>query len=154
MTAIPEMAEPGSDAQQMVGNLLTIMDALVATVEEETELVRSGQLRQAVELEKTKSELTSHYLADNARLKANASAIAQDLPNAMEMLRQRHESFRTLLQINLAVLATAHAVSEGIIRGAAGELARRSAPQTYGATGREVGGSPRSSPPVAVSRTL
>jgi hypothetical protein len=154
MTAIPEMAEPGSDAQQMVGNLLTIMDALVATVEQETELVRSGQLRQAVELEKTKSELTNRYLADNARLKANASAIAHDLPKAMEMLRQRHESFRALLQINLAVLATAHAVSEGIIRGAAGELARRSAPQIYGASGREVGASPRSALPVAVSRTL
>jgi hypothetical protein len=154
MTATPEIAARGSDAQQMVSNLLTIMDALVATVEQETELVRSGQLRQAVELEKTKSELTNRYLADNARLKANASAIAHDLPKAMEMLRQRHESFRALLQINLAVLATAHAVSEGIIRGAAGELARRSAPQTYGASGREVGGSPRSAPPVAVSRTL
>jgi hypothetical protein len=155
MTATPEIAARGSDAHQMVGDLLTIMDALVATVEQETELVRSGQLRQAVELEKTKSELTSRYLADNARLKANASTtIAQGLPKAMEMLRQRHESFRALLQINLAVLATAHAVSEGIIRGAAGELARRSAPQTYGASGREIGGSPRSAPPVAVSRTL
>jgi hypothetical protein len=154
MTATPEIADPRGNAQRMLANLLAIMDALVATVEQETELVRSGQLRQAVELEKTKSELTSRYLADNARLKANASTIAQDLPKAMEMLRERHEGFRALLQINLAVLATAHAVSEGIIRGAAGELARRSAPQTYGASGREVGASPRSAPPVAVSRTL
>lgn len=154
MSAAPEPSDRDSDAQQIVGNLLTIMDALVATVEQETQLVRSGQLNQASELVKAKSELTSRYLSDSAWLKANAAAIAHDFPKAAELLRQRHESFRALLQINLAVLATAHAVSEGIIRGAAGELARRTGPQTYGASGREVGGSPRSAPPIAISRTL
>jgi hypothetical protein len=144
----------GNDARKMLSNLLTVMDALVATVEQETDLVRCGQLSHASELEKTKSELASRYLADSARMKANAPALAQDFPKAAEMLRQRHEQFRALLQINLAVLATAHAVSEGIIRGAAGELARRNGPQTYGASGREVGTSPRSAAPVAVSRTL
>jgi hypothetical protein len=153
MSLTQKQADRGSDAQQMMGNLLTIMDALVATVERETDLVRAGHLSEATELEKTKTELASRYLADSAWLKANAAAIAQDFPKAAEMLRQRHEPFRALLQINLAVLATAHAVSEGIIRGAAGELARRNAPQTYGASGREVGASPRSAPPVAVSRT-
>ena len=154
MSAAPETSDRGSDAQQIVGNLLTIMDALVATVEHETQLVRSGQLNQASELVKTKSELASRYLSDSAWLKANGAAIAHDFPKAAELLRQRHESFRALLQINLAVLATAHAVSEGIIRGAAGELARRNGPQTYGASGREAGGSPRSAPPIAISRSL
>lgn len=154
MSAAVDAAGRGHDAQQMMGNLLTIMDALVATVERETELVRAGHLSQATELETTKAELASRYLADSAWLKANAAGIAQDFPKAAETLRQRHELFRALLQINLAVLATAHAVSEGIIRGAAGELARRNAPQVYGASGREVAASPRSAPPVAVSRTL
>ena len=35
---------------------------------------------------------------------------------------QCHNTFRDLLQTNLTVLATAHAVSEGIIRGVSGEL--------------------------------
>lgn len=153
MSLAPEAASRGNDAQQMIGNLITIMDALVATVERETALVRAGHLNQASELEKEKSELASRYLADSAWLKANAAAIAQDFPKAAETLRQRHELFRALLQINLAVLATAHAVSEGIIRGAAGELARKNAPQTYGVSGRQVGASPRSAPPVAVSRS-
>ena len=40
-------------------------------------------------------------------------------------LQPRHDTFRALLQINLTVLATAHAVSEGIVRGVSGELARK-----------------------------
>ena len=59
-----------------------------------------------------------------------------------------------LLQMNLTVLATAHAVSEGIIRGVSGELARTRAPQTYGASGRANAPDPRASQPLALSRKL
>ena len=43
-------------------------------------------------------------------------------------MRERHTAFQALLQTNMTVLATAHAVSEGIIRGVSGELARKRAP--------------------------
>ena len=69
-------------------------------------------------------------------MKAAREFIAQSLPEALERLRPRHEAFQALLQTNLTVLATAHAVSEGIIRGVSGELARKQAPSTYGASGR------------------
>ena len=80
--------------------------------------------------------------------------IAGALPDALAALRQRHTAFQSLLQQNLTVLATAHAVSEGIIRGVSGELARKHAPSTYGASGRATGPSPKASPPLALSRTL
>ena len=51
-------------------------------------------------------------------------------------LRKRHDVFRALLQMNLTVLATAHAVSESIMRGVSRELARKATPQAYGASGR------------------
>ena len=51
-------------------------------------------------------------------------------------LRQRHDLFRAVLQMNLTVLATAHAVSESIMRGVSAELARKATPQAYGASGR------------------
>ena len=54
----------------------------------------------------------------------------------IDALHQRHDLFHALLQINLTVLATAHAVSEGIMRGVHDEVTRKSAPQTYGASGR------------------
>ena len=62
--------------------------------------------------------------------------------------------FRPLLQTNLTVLATAHAVSEGIIRGVSGELARKRTPSTYGASGRANGPAAKASQPLAFSRTL
>jgi hypothetical protein len=52
------------------------------------------------------------------------------------------------------VLATAHAVSEGIVRGVSGELARKSSPQTYGASGRANTPDPRAAQPLALSRML
>jgi hypothetical protein len=76
------------------------------------------------------------------------------LPAALDRLRNRHDAFQALLQTNLTVLATAHAVSEGIIRGVSGELARKLAPSTYGASGRANGPSAKTSQPLALSRRL
>ena len=86
--------------------------------------------------------------------KAAKDIIATSLPEALERLRARHDAFQALLQTNLTVLATAHAVSEGIIRGVSGELARKQAPSTYGATGRASPPSSKVSQPLAISRTL
>ena len=52
------------------------------------------------------------------------------------------------------VLATAHAVSEGIIRGVNTEMQRRSMPNTYTANGRRSAPGPRNNAPFAVSRSL
>ena len=91
-------------------------------------------------------------MADAKRVEANAPLLKRHVPKLLVELRRRHEQFQATLQMNLAVLATAHAVSEGIIRGVAGELARKSAPRTYGMSGR-----PSAAPaakPVALSRTM
>jgi hypothetical protein len=52
------------------------------------------------------------------------------------------------------VLATAHAVSEGIVRGVSDELARKAAPQTYGSSGRANAPGKSATAPLAVSRSL
>jgi hypothetical protein len=54
----------------------------------------------------------------------------------------------------MTVLATAHAVSEGVIRGVSGELARKRTPSTYGATGKASRPPAGASQPLALSRTL
>ena len=142
------------EAQHAIANLERIMDGLLATVEEETALVRGGQIREAARLEGAKSELTSFYLAETERLKASKSFMQRNLPDALASLRQRHESFHALLQINLTVLATAHAVSEGIVRSVSDEINRTQVPQTYGATGRATVAKPKNRQPIALSRTL
>jgi hypothetical protein len=150
----PPPIQTTAEAENLVRHLLAAMDALVATVEEETRLVRAGKLKEAAALEATKAELGRSYAADSAQVKANLPVLKARVPALLDALRQQHDTFNALLQINLTVLATAHAVSEGLIRGAHAEVARKNAPQVYGSSGR-ASAPPRSmATPVSVSRTL
>jgi hypothetical protein len=142
------------EAERVIANLNTIMDRLVETVEEETARVRAGRLADAAELAEGKAELGRRYAVESERVTAARELIARSLPDALDALRKRHTAFQVLLQTNLTVLATAHAVSEGIIRGVSGELARKRTPSTYGASGRANAPSAKASLPLAVSRTL
>jgi hypothetical protein len=143
-----------AEAEHVVDHFFKIMDALLTTVEEETNLVRAGRLRAVTSLEQPKAELARLYIADLLRLRANQNYLTQAVPEILGDLRRRHDTFRALLQINLTVLATAHAVSEGIVRGVSSELARKTAPQTYGASGRASAPHARAGQPLAVSRSL
>jgi flagellar biosynthesis/type III secretory pathway chaperone len=138
----------------LIARLAEAMASLLAVLEEETQLVRDGRISEITRIEPRKSDLARRYVADAGAVRANALYLAHQTPREFDDLRRRHEQFRAVLQINLAVLATAHAVSEGIIRGAAGELARKATPQTYGAGGRATAPGSNGCPPVAVSRRL
>ena len=141
-------------AEKAVASLESVMDRLEQTVTEETARVRAGHLRQAAQLDQAKIEFARLYVSESDYVKAARNAIARLAPEALERLRRRHDAFQGVLQTNLTVLATAHAVSEGIIRGVSGELARKQAPSTYGATGRAQTPSSKASPPLAISRTF
>jgi hypothetical protein len=147
-------AATAAEAQALVAHLAEVMESLLRTLEQETTLVRAGKLGDAAALEQSKSNLARDYMNDAARLKASQNLIARTNPGQFETLRRQHDEFHALLQINLAVLATAHAVSEGIMRGVADELARKNTPQAYGASGRTATPSPGSAQPLAVSRVL
>jgi RNase P/RNase MRP subunit p29 len=146
--------ESAAEAENLIRHLLTAMDALVATVEEETNLVRAGKVKDAVALEAAKAQLARAYVSDTAQVKANLPVLRKHTPELLAALRKQHDTFNALLQINLTVLATAHAVSEGLIRGAHAEVARKTAPQTYGSSGRPVAPPKNTAVPVSVSRSL
>jgi hypothetical protein len=153
----PTLARPvGSqaEAQQLIGHLSDVMDALLGLVEEETRLVRQGKLTEMARLGEKKTALARLYLADTTRLQASEPYLKQTVPGVLQVLRERHNTFRAMLQINLTVLATAHAVAEGIIRGVSEEMNRKSGPQTYGASGRQMAPPARTSQPLTLSRTL
>jgi hypothetical protein len=144
-----------AEAQGLIAHIAEVMDMLVGVLQQETELVRGGRLSAAGQLQVAKNDLTRHYIADTLRLRASRPQLSQLLPTeTLAALHEHHERFRALLQINLTVLATAHAVSEGIIRGVSGEMARKSVPQVYGASGRTVAPTRNAGPPLAVSRML
>lgn len=155
--ASPESPRPvasPAEAEALIRHLRDVMDALLGTVEEETELVRAGKLTEAAKLEPTKAELSRMYVADTTRIKASQGYLARTTPGMVDDLRQRHDEFRALLQMNLTVLATAHAVSESILRGVSDELARKATPQAYGATGRAATPPASSRQPLTISRVL
>jgi hypothetical protein len=150
----PAPIQTANEAENLIRHLLTAMDALVATVEQETGLVRAGKLKDAGALEAAKAELARAYVSDTAQVKANLPVLKKQVPDLLAALRKQHDTFNALLQINLTVLATAHAVSEGLIRGAHAEVARKNAPQTYGNSGRAVAPPRNAAVPVSVSRSL
>lgn len=154
--AAPAVAPPitsTADAARLATEFSQVMEALVGIVEEETKLVRAGRLREAAKLDLAKSELARLYYVQAARVKGCRTLLASYSPELLAELRRRHDLFRALLQINLTVLATAHAVAEGLVRGVSGELARKSAPQTYTAAGRNAA-TPTAAQPLALSRRL
>lgn len=150
----PQPVHSAAEAENLVRHLLTAMDALLATVDQETALVRAGKLKDAVALEATKTDLARAYVSDTAQVKANLAILKKHVPDLLAALRKQHDTFNALLHINLTVLATAHAVSEGLIRGAHSEVARKHAPQTYGNSGRPVAPRKSAAVPVSVSRSL
>jgi hypothetical protein len=139
---------------QAISELAAAMDDIILLLEQETALVRAGRLADAAKLEATKAELAQKYYVGASRIKAALAQIRESAPEALASIERKHQEFRALLQMNLTVLATAHAVSEGIMRGVSEELARKSAPSTYGATGRANAPAPGAGQPLAVSRVL
>ena len=143
-----------AEGEALMKHLMEVMDALLRAVEEETELVRAGLLVEAARLEATKAELSNMYLVAATRIQASQVYLDRVTPGIASELRQRHDLFRAVLQMNLTVLATAHAVSESIMRGVSGELARKATPQGYGASGRAALPAAAATQPLTLSRIL
>jgi hypothetical protein len=150
----PKAMTTMAEAQAVAAHLNEVMDALLTVVEQETDLVRAGRIAAAAQLEQSKNDLTRLYVADTLALNANKGFIEAHQPALLKSLRQRHDNFHALLQINLTVLATAHAVAESLVRGVSAELTKKSAPQIYGASGRASAPRANTSVPIAMMRTL
>jgi hypothetical protein len=143
-----------AEARKLAETLMEVMSALLGVIERETELVRAGKLREALAFEPQKTDLSRRYVNAVAQLKASQKYLAQTAPELLTTLHRHHDVFRAMLQINLTVLATAHAVSESIVRGVNTEIQRRNIPNTYTAAGQRATPGPRHMTPLAVSRSL
>jgi hypothetical protein len=149
----PVAATP-ADARKLAENLMDVMSALLGVIERETALVRAGKLREAMAFEPDKTALSRRYVNAVGQLKASQKYLSQTAPELLTTLHRHHDTFRAMLQVNLTVLATAHAVSESIVRGVNTEMQRRNIPNTYTAAGRRAAPGPRHITPLAVSRSL
>ena len=150
----PAATPSAVDPQRLATEMADVMAALFSVVERETELVRAGRVADAMALEADKSALSRRYVNLVSALKANQQHLRAVAPELLATLQRQHETFRAMLQVNLTVLATAHAVSEGVVRGVNTEVQRRNIPQTYTASGQRTAPSSRHITPLAVSRSL
>ena len=148
MTAITTAAQ----AEQAVDEMTALMEQLAAVLAQETRLVHAGKVRGAAALAPTKAELAGRLFAAGESFKASAKFLQQSAPQRCAALLRLQEGFRGIVQKNMIVLATAHAVSEGIVRRLSGDLARKAAPQVYGSTGRTTAPTAKHGRPLALSR--
>jgi hypothetical protein len=142
------------NAENAVTELETSIANLLAVIEQETRLTRAGLVRDAAALDQRKGALARVYSDNTARIKANKELLARVLPAKLRALTERHRHLQASLQTNMTVLATAHAVSQDIVRSVADEMTRRAAPSTYSAGGKANTPPPRAAQPIAVSRSI
>ncbi len=143
-----------AEAEQAIDTVAGLIEKLSGLIEHETKLVRAGQMRSATGLGAQKTQLASELYTCGERLKANAKFLTKATPERCAVLSRVQETFRAVLQRNLIVLATTHAVSEGIMRRLSGDLAKKTAPQIYGRSGRATAPSSKYGQPLAISRKL
>jgi len=143
-----------ADAENAIARVADLIAKLQGVIEQETVLVHAGKIRKAATIGPTKSELAGQLFAATEWLKTNAKFLLRAAPASAAALRQLQQAFQAALQKNMIVLATSHAVSEGIVRRLSGDLARKASPQVYGASGRTVAPNPKRGQPLAVSRVL
>ncbi len=151
------MTKPMTNAAEAEGaldELRGIVEKLTALLAQETALIRAGEIRGAAAMEPAKQDLTGRLLAAGERIKANAKFILAAAPARCAALKSVQAAFGAVIQKNMMVLATAHAVSEGIVRRLSSEVTRKASPQVYGASGRATAPSPKHARPLAVSKTL
>jgi hypothetical protein len=143
-----------AEADKAIDDFAALIGKLSGLMEQETALVHAGQVKSATGLGDAKTELAGQLYVIAERIKGSAKFLAQAAPARCATLQRLQDAFRIVLQKNMIVLATAHAVSEGIVRRLSGDLARKSTPQVYGASGRASAPNPKYGQPLAVSRKL
>ncbi|WP_293863750.1 hypothetical protein [uncultured Alsobacter sp.] len=141
------------DAEAMVEALIGLMGSLNRVVLDETELLRASRLREAATLADAKSDAAKAYVQGLDALKSNAIALARWAPASVARLKQAQASLAEALSVNMAVLATARSVSEGIVRSLAAEVDAPRTLNTYG-QGRQRPASRQSPGPLMISKSL
>lgn len=151
---LPAPIATPQDALALVAGLRATMAELTGVLAEETALIRAARLKAAQPLEARKAELSRRYLADLGRMKLHRDVVRAHAGKGLATLEADHAVLQEALEVNLAVLATAHAVAEGIIRHVSTAVEAKRAPTVYGANGRTTAPPPRAAAPVAFVRTL
>lgn len=123
------------EAEQLVASAVDALDRLEPLIDEETRLFKVGKVREALGMAVEKNEAAFAYTRCLEALKTNAIAIGRFQPEDLDALRSRHEAFSSKMALNMAVVATARTVSEGLLRDLADSIGQNSSPKVYASRG-------------------
>jgi hypothetical protein len=85
-----------AEARKLAEDLMDVMSGLLGIIERETELVRAGNVREAMRLEDQKGELSRRYMVTVEKLKNAQKYLAQVSPELLTTLRRHHDTFRAM----------------------------------------------------------
>ena len=139
-------------AQQFTDALHALMTGLTGHMRRETEALKAGDYAGGLSDAEAKADLVHAYRAALAHLKANKDALARFAPVKLVELRRLNTSFQSELQVNLAAVTTAKAVSEQLLTRLSDKVSAGKRPKTYNASGSMAQG--RQGMPLAVDRAL
>jgi hypothetical protein len=129
-----------------------LMSALINVIQKESELVRKGKLLTVAELEPSKALLVRDYMKMIELVTDYKAMLSRYAPDELDTLRKRHATFRAELQINMAALATAKAVSQSIVENVAKTVEAKRRPMVYGQHGAIA--NPKTSGGIALDKAL
>jgi hypothetical protein len=141
-------------AEKVLRNIASAMDALQSVISRETALVKLGKLNAAAELAPEKEEKAALYTRLMLLAREEVKTLAAYDAAAVEDLKRRHETFRSEIQTNLAVLATAREVAEDLLRTVASEVGVATSAGTYGRRGATASVGTTSARGIAINTAL
>lgn len=118
-------------AEQLHG----LMISLTSHLRRETKALRDGAYTAGLADHETKAELVFAYRDALANLQKHKDVLSRFVPVKLDELRKLNTAFQAELQINLAAVSTAKAVSEMLLTRLADKVQARQRPKTYGASG-------------------
>lgn len=137
MTMSASIPIPSRDeAGQMVDRIVETVERLNSIMQRETDLIRAAKLKEAGQLVEDKATLAGLYQRELEAVRAAASVIGRLVPDRAELLRNRLAGLQETLSVNLAVVGTARAVAEDMMRTVADEVSKREMPTVYGMHGQ------------------
>lgn len=124
------------EAKGLIPAVMAAMESLERLLAEETVLLKAGHVAEGLAHEARKAELAGAYMQGLEAIKANALFLSRVAPEQIAALKAAHGRFAAALDLNQTVIATARAVSEGLLRTLASEAGNSAKAAGYGPPGK------------------
>lgn len=125
-----------TEAKGLIPAVMSAMESLERLLAEETVLLKAGKVTEGLAHEARKAELAGAYMQGLEAIKANALFLSRVAPEQIAALKAAHGRFSAAVDLNQTVIATARAVSEGLLRTLASEAQSGTKASGYGPPGK------------------